>query len=77
MFYTDTYFLPHVVVGKLRWIHNLCDYDFVVIPAFVNSNHYVTFVASRTHHELVSYDSLGTGTPESVAYDGGQRNMDN
>ena len=59
VFYTDTYFLPHVVVGKRRWRHHLGDYNFIVIPGFVNNNHYVTFVANLASHELVSFDSLG------------------
>ena len=38
---------------------SLGDYDFMVIPAFVNDNHYVTFLVKIASHELVSYDSLG------------------
>jgi uncharacterized membrane protein YgcG len=61
VFYADTYFLHAYPMSKRRWKHSLGNYDFMVIPAFVNDNHYVTFLVKLASHELVSYDSLGDG----------------
>ena len=61
VFYADTYFLDAYPMSKRRWNLSLGDYDFMVIPAFVNNNHYVTFLVKIASHELVSYDSLGDG----------------
>jgi hypothetical protein len=59
VFYSDTYFIPYFVVEGRRWNFNLADYDFLVITGFINSNHYVSFLANIATHHLVSYDSLG------------------
>jgi Ulp1 family protease len=59
VFYSDTYFIPHFVVEKRKWNHNIFDYAFMVITAFINRNHYVSFLANIATHHLLSFDSMG------------------
>ncbi len=59
VFYSDTYFIPHFVVEKRKWNHNIFDYAFMVITAFINENHYVSFLANIATHHLLSFDSMG------------------
>jgi hypothetical protein len=65
IFYADSFFLPGTVLKMLKKEQMIKDYDFLVIPAHLNGNHYVVTNVNCTTGLVESFDSLG-GSQEQL-----------
>jgi hypothetical protein len=67
IFYADSFFLPGTVLKLLKKERMVKDYDFLVIPAHLNGNHYVVTEVNCTTGLVESFDSLG-GSQEQLRH---------